>query len=80
MEQRMGDKAQRCETANKGRETRNRDVRQGTEKWDREKRIEDKEQRRETENSGRETRKRDVRQEQTMGDKEQTVETGDIGR
>jgi hypothetical protein len=62
----MGDKEQRRETGNKGRETRNREVRQGTEQ-----RMGDKLQRSETGNSGWETRK---------GDKEQTLETGDIGR
>ncbi len=46
MEQRMGDK---------GRETRNREVRQ-------KQRIGDKEQERETGNSGQETRNKDVRQ------------------
>ncbi len=60
MEQRTGDKEQRSETWNRGWETRNSEVRHGTE--DGRQRASNKEQRRETGNSGQETRNRYVRQ------------------
>jgi hypothetical protein len=52
----MGDKVQRCKTVDRGREARNRDVRQETD------RTGDKEQRRKTGDSGREARSRALRQ------------------
>jgi hypothetical protein len=52
MEQRTGDKEQSSETWDIGRETRNKEVRHGTE--DGIQRAGNKEQRRETGNSGRE--------------------------
>ncbi len=51
----MKDKKKRRETGNRGRETRNRDVRQGTEGWSMEQRLK-------TGDRGLETRNRDVRQ------------------
>ena len=56
----MGDKEQRSETWNRGRETRNKEVRHGTE--DGRQRAGNKEQRSETGNRGWEKRNRDVRQ------------------
>ncbi len=68
MEQRTGDKEQRSETWNRGRETKNKEVRhgtedriQGTETRDREQRAGNKEQRSEIGNRGRETRNRELR-------------------
>jgi hypothetical protein len=60
MEQRTGDKEQKSETWNRGRETRNKEVKHGTE--DGRQRAENKEQRSETRNSGWEKWNRDVRQ------------------
>ncbi len=56
----MGDKEQRSESWNRGRETRNKEVRHGTE--DGRQRASKKEQRLETGNIGQETRNRYVRQ------------------
>jgi hypothetical protein len=67
----MGDKKQRRKIGNRGRETRNKEVRhgtgyrrQGTKKCDMEQNLEEKEQRCDTETGkkGRETRYREVRQ------------------
>ncbi len=68
LESRIGSKEQRRKIGNRGRETRNKEVRYGTEDgiqrtetWDREQRAGNKEQKSETGNRERETRNREVR-------------------
>ncbi len=88
LERRMGYKEQRLKIREREQETRNRDIRLGTEdgrqetkKWDMEQRMGYKEQRPETGNKERETRNREVRQgEQRTGEKEQRSETWNRGR
>ncbi len=67
---RMGDKEQRRKIGNRGQETRNKEVRHGTEDgrkgtemwdWGRKQRAENKVQRRETGNRGWETRNKELR-------------------